>query len=68
VGVLLSAFGTFWVGEGIGVKWPGEDGAILGLIAGFFAIAWIAIWLCRRPRASASRTAPKPDEPRGESR
>jgi uncharacterized membrane protein len=58
VGVLLSAFGTFWVGEGMGVRWPGEDGAILGLIAGFFMIACIAIPLCRRSRASASASGP----------
>jgi uncharacterized membrane protein len=57
VGVLLSAFGTFWVGEGLGVRWPGEDWSILGLIGGFLVIAWIAIPLCRRPRASASITA-----------
>jgi len=30
VGVMLSAFGIFWTGEGLGVPWPGEDLAILG--------------------------------------
>src|SRR5437899_12267581 len=30
VGVMLSAFGVFWTGEGLGVPWPGEDLAILG--------------------------------------
>lgn len=39
VGVLLAAFGTFWVGEGIGLAWPGSDWSILGLIAGFLAAA-----------------------------
>jgi uncharacterized membrane protein len=31
VGVMLSAFGIFWLGEGLGVPWPGEDLAILVL-------------------------------------
>jgi uncharacterized membrane protein len=29
VGIMLSAFGIFWTGEGLGVPWPGEDLAIL---------------------------------------
>ncbi len=30
VGVLLTSFGSFWVGEGIGVAWPRADWSILG--------------------------------------
>ncbi len=52
VGILLSAFGTFWVGEGMGVHWPGADWAIAGLIAAFTVIALITVPLCRR-QASA---------------
>lgn len=48
VGVLLSAFGTFWVGEGIGLDWPGQDWSILGLTVGFFLTAGIAIQIGRR--------------------
>ena len=47
VGVLLSAFGSFWFGEGIGVAWPGADWSILALVAGFFAVAVLAVPLCR---------------------
>lgn len=48
VGVLLSAFGTFWVGEGIGLTWPGADWSIAGLLAAFLAIALVIIPVCRR--------------------
>ena len=47
VGCLLSAFGTFWVGEGMGARWPGEEWAIAGLILGFLAVASVAVRLCR---------------------
>ncbi len=33
VGIMVSAFGMFWFGEGIGVHWPYGDGAILALMA-----------------------------------
>jgi uncharacterized membrane protein len=47
VGVLLSAFGTFWVGEGAGFAWPGSDLAILFLMAGYLAIALGLVPICR---------------------
>jgi uncharacterized membrane protein len=48
VGILLSAFGTFWVGEGLGITWPGSDWAILALVTGFLLTAALTIWLCRQ--------------------
>jgi uncharacterized membrane protein len=55
VGVLLCAFGTFWVGEGMGVDWPGEDWALAALNAGFLAASLVLVRLCR---ARAATTAP----------
>ncbi|MBI3526952.1 MAG: TMEM165/GDT1 family protein [Betaproteobacteria bacterium] len=54
VGVMLSAFGVFWTGEGLGVPWPGEDLAILGFGALFLTVAVIAVALLRRPMGEAS--------------
>ncbi len=47
VGIMLSAFGTFWTGEGFHDAWPGGDLALLGLIAGYAAIAGIGIRIAR---------------------
>jgi len=38
VGVMLSGFGVFWTGEGLGVGWPGGDIAILVFVAAFLAL------------------------------
>jgi uncharacterized membrane protein len=53
VGVMLSAFGVFWTGEGLGVAWPGTDLAIVAFAALFLAVARAAVVLARRPRAEA---------------
>lgn len=47
VGVLLSAFGTFWVGEGMHLAWPADDWSILALIAAYLAIALVMVPICR---------------------
>jgi uncharacterized membrane protein len=49
VGTLLSAFGVFWTGEGLGVAWPGADFAILGIAALFLLVALAIIEFVRRP-------------------
>ena len=50
VGALLSAFGTFWVGEGIGVAWPGADLSLPALVLGTLAVALGAVRACARVR------------------
>jgi uncharacterized membrane protein len=53
VGVLLSGFGTFWVGEGAGFAWPGADLAIPCLMAAYLAIGLCLVPACRsRARAT----------------
>ena len=58
VGVLLSAFGTFWVGEGVGLIWPAADWSLLGLIAGFLATATLAVPVCRVLATATPRNQP----------
>ena len=54
VGVMLSAFGVFWTGEGLGVEWPGKDFAILGFAALFLDIGLsLAAYLRGQRRAVA---------------
>jgi len=40
VGVMLLSFGTFWVGEAAGIKWPLEDTSLFGLVALYAAIVF----------------------------
>lgn len=48
VGVMLSAFGVFWIGEGFGIDWPGEDIAIIAFAALFLVVALGTAALTRR--------------------
>ena len=43
VGIMLTSFGLFWVGEGSGFHWPGSDLAILVLIAIFLVATTLSI-------------------------
>lgn len=49
VGIMLSAFGVFWTGEGLGVDWPGHDLALLVFAALFWATGLVAARMVRRP-------------------
>jgi hypothetical protein len=45
VGIILSAFGTFWTGEGLGIDWPGTYLAIPAFAFAFLILAFGAIAL-----------------------
>ncbi len=53
VGLLLSAFGTFWVGEGVGVDWTGSDLAIPVLAIGYAVVAAVLVRLLRPGQTTA---------------
>jgi uncharacterized membrane protein len=58
VGVMLTAFGTFWGAEGAGAKWPGSDTALLALVPAIAAFALVLVVLLRRlPGESGGPTA-----------
>ncbi len=52
VGVMLSSFGVFWVGEGAGVHWPGGDLAIPVLVV-FFVVVYFAFTAFMRAQLPA---------------
>jgi Ca2+/H+ antiporter, TMEM165/GDT1 family len=41
VGVMLSAFGVFWTGEGLGIEWPGKDLILILFAAIFLGAGWL---------------------------
>jgi uncharacterized membrane protein len=48
VGVMLSAFGVFWTGEGLGIAWPGQDLALLLFAALFLGAGLLASAFARK--------------------
>ena len=48
VGVLLSAFGGFWCGEGLGIEWPGGDLSLVALMGALLLVAILVVTTIRR--------------------
>jgi Ca2+/H+ antiporter, TMEM165/GDT1 family len=57
VGILLVSFGSFWLGEGLGVRWPGSDAAIPVLAGCYAALAAILTALTTQMRSRAGQGA-----------
>jgi uncharacterized membrane protein len=55
VGVMLTSFGMFWAGEGVGIDWPGAEASLAALIV--LTVVWSLLFtklLDRRPAAVAA--------------
>ena len=57
VGILMSAFGLFWFGEGVGLRWPYADAAILGLMAILAVVSWLGIRIASQFGVTGTRVA-----------
>jgi uncharacterized membrane protein len=48
VGIMLTSFGLFWVGEGAGIHWPGSDLFLLALVGSLAVLTSVVVpWLSR---------------------
>lgn len=55
VGLLLTAFGIFWVGEGLGADWPGADLSLIGILAVLAIFSFVAVRMLRDYRSSNAK-------------
>jgi uncharacterized membrane protein len=55
VGIMLMSFGTFYIGEGATLKWPGKDLFILALVAIFGLIALISTSVLKLTKAKSTK-------------
>ena len=60
VGGLLSSFGTFWAGEGLGVSWPANELSLLWLVALYAATGVVLLRLVRGRQALAASAGTAP--------
>lgn len=65
VGLMLTTFGTFWAGEGIGIVWTWSDATLFLLLAIYVATSLAAVWYVRNrilPTRLSPAMAPALDE------
>jgi uncharacterized membrane protein len=57
VGIMLTSFGTFWSGEGLGLAWWHGDGSLPVIVAAYVAVSGATIAAARRPQAGLRSAA-----------
>jgi uncharacterized membrane protein len=53
VGIMLTAFGTFWGAEGAGASWPGNDAALVAVVGAVALLAFALVAALRHVAAPA---------------
>jgi len=54
VGLVLSSFGVFFLGEGLGVRWPLGDVALLYVAAALLLVSQLQVVSLARPREATA--------------
>jgi uncharacterized membrane protein len=54
VGLMLTTFGVFWAGEGVGIEWVASDATLVGLFAIFAAASIAGVWAVNRRLSSTA--------------
>jgi Ca2+/H+ antiporter, TMEM165/GDT1 family len=57
VGAMLSSFGVFWFGEGVGAEWPGDAASIPVILLAFLAASWLSMRMLRVLLPGGARVA-----------
>lgn len=55
VGIMLTSFGTFWLGEALGIQWWGSDASVIWLALANLALSWLAVGAIRRAPVAATQ-------------
>ncbi|MDB6114617.1 MAG: hypothetical protein JWQ62_1562 [Lacunisphaera sp.] len=53
VGLILTSFGVFWIGEGLSYPWPGDDWALLGMFVVLLGFSRLGVRFARQPGSIA---------------
>ena len=58
VGIMLTSFGTFWGGEGLGIDWRWADLAVLPILIGvYLVVSFVTVQWLRPTQSSTTQTA-----------